>query len=282
MGYPGGKAGPGVYQALINQIPPHDVYVACFAGRDAITQYMRPAGRRILIDLDPEPLDWWSEYSAADDGIGDPAFRLRLEAEPSDSPTVAIELHCCDGMDWLRYQFGLTRYRPSFLDGTADPASVDRATGDGATRYRDWFIYLDPPYLLDTRSSGPMYRHEMTTQQHQELLAIADRLPCMVMICGYPSELYDTTLGHWRRFEYQAVTRSGEKRTEVAWCNYPEPKVLHDARYVGSNKREREKVRRRIRRLSSTLLALPDRERQAVLDAVAGIQSPDLATLQRR
>ena len=54
--YPGGKAGSGVYQTLINQIPPHDVYVSATAGHDAVLRYKRPAARNIAIDLDPEPL----------------------------------------------------------------------------------------------------------------------------------------------------------------------------------------------------------------------------------
>jgi DNA adenine methylase len=47
--YPGGKAGSGVYQRLINEIPPHDTYIAAFAGRDAIARWMRPSEKVILI-----------------------------------------------------------------------------------------------------------------------------------------------------------------------------------------------------------------------------------------
>ncbi len=251
MGYPGGKSGPGVYQRLINEIPPHEVYVAGFAGRDAIAQFKKPAARNVLIDLDPSPLDWWAEYSAGDAEHGD-AARL-------------WELHNCDSLDWLRITFGLTRHhRPT------DPPPVDRES-----RYQNWFVFLDPPYLMGTRSSGPMYRHEMTDEQHAELLRIVRLLPCPVMLCGYWSQLYANALDDWRVVEYFSVARSGEKRKEFAWCNYPKPSVLHDARFVGGDKRERENVRRRITRLSRTLAALPDHERQAVLDAVLEIQPTD-------
>lgn len=30
--YPGGKSGAGVYQAIINQLPPHSTYVELFLG----------------------------------------------------------------------------------------------------------------------------------------------------------------------------------------------------------------------------------------------------------
>jgi DNA adenine methylase len=231
LSYPGGKAGPGVYQRLINEIPPHDVYIAAFAGRDAIARWKKPAEQTILIDADPQPLDWWAKYS--------PEF----------------ELHNCDAIEWLRYRFGLTRY-PS---GQAAESSDQRSRT---------FVFIDPPYPMGTRTSGPMYRHEMTDADHARLLEVAKRLPCMAMICSYPSQAYADALRGWRSFKYTSVARSGEKRTEIAWCNYAPPTVLHDARFVGANKREREKVRRRIRRLSSTLAALPTHVRQAVIDAV--------------
>lgn len=52
MTYPGGKAGAGVYQAIINQIPPHRVYVEPFAGGAAILRHKRPAACSIAIDRD--------------------------------------------------------------------------------------------------------------------------------------------------------------------------------------------------------------------------------------
>lgn len=36
--YNGGKQGNGVYQNIINHIPPHNVYVAPFAGHDGVFQ----------------------------------------------------------------------------------------------------------------------------------------------------------------------------------------------------------------------------------------------------
>jgi len=233
MPYPGGKAGPGVYQRLINEIPPHQTYIATCAGHDAIAQFKRPSERTILIDCDREPLDWWTKYS-------------------TDRPD--IELHLADCIQWLRVYFGLTRY------GTK-PTS--RATLDPET-----FVYIDPPYLMSTRTSGPMYQFEFTIEQHEQLLAIASQLSCNVMVSGYHSKLYDTRLKGWRTFTYEASVRSGERRTEWCWCNFDPPQALHDSRYVGNDKRQRENVRRRIKRLSANLMALKPHERQAVLDAI--------------
>jgi len=54
MTYPGGKNGSGVYQQIINRIPPHKVYVEPFLGSGAILRMKRPAAINIAIDIDPE------------------------------------------------------------------------------------------------------------------------------------------------------------------------------------------------------------------------------------
>jgi DNA adenine methylase len=53
MSYLGSKAGAGVYQAIISQFPPHDVFIDAFLGGGAITRLKPPAPNTICIDLDP-------------------------------------------------------------------------------------------------------------------------------------------------------------------------------------------------------------------------------------
>lgn len=53
MSYPGGKGGAGVYQTIINQLPPHEVYIEPFAGAASVSRHKRPARRTILVDRSP-------------------------------------------------------------------------------------------------------------------------------------------------------------------------------------------------------------------------------------
>lgn len=53
MIYPGGKNAQGVFQAIINQIPPHEVYIEAFVGSGAILRNKRPSRSSIAIDADP-------------------------------------------------------------------------------------------------------------------------------------------------------------------------------------------------------------------------------------
>lgn len=52
-GYLGAKNGSGVYQAIINLIPPHDTYIEPFLGTGAVLSRKASAARDIGIDLNP-------------------------------------------------------------------------------------------------------------------------------------------------------------------------------------------------------------------------------------
>jgi hypothetical protein len=50
--FPGAKGGAGVWQRIISQIPPHELYVEAFAGTAQILLRKRPARASIAIDGD--------------------------------------------------------------------------------------------------------------------------------------------------------------------------------------------------------------------------------------
>lgn len=52
MRYKGGKNGSGVYQFIINQIPPHKRYIELFAGSGSILRRKRPARSSIAVEAD--------------------------------------------------------------------------------------------------------------------------------------------------------------------------------------------------------------------------------------
>lgn len=262
MAWPGGKDGAGVAQRLINQIPPHDVFVSAFLGDCAILRRKLPAAVSIGIDRDRDNVQRWAR----------------------EQPIGGLQLYCCDGIEWLKHAFSLylvpppkkgagdrQRTSPQKM-ASPDPAAeigggdVGAAKNGGPVRT---FVYLDPPYLISSRRSAKrLYNHELSDEQHAELLDVALRLPCQVMISHYPHQLYAHTLRSWRTFTFTSQTRGGRRATEQVWCNYDEPAELHDARYVGGNKRERERVRRRVRNWVDGLARMLPSERQAILDAI--------------
>ncbi len=66
MTYPGGKNGSGVYQQLINLIPPHHIYIEAFLGGGALMRAKRPAIKNIGIDINPAVIMEWHRNLPSD------------------------------------------------------------------------------------------------------------------------------------------------------------------------------------------------------------------------
>lgn len=82
-------------------------------------------------------------------------------------------------------------------------------------------FYIDPPYVEGTRSdrARKAYRHELTDEDHVALLQRLRVLQGMVVLSGYPSDLYDAALDDWRRVITAAHADGAQDRTEVLWIN---------------------------------------------------------------
>lgn len=85
-------------------------------------------------------------------------------------------------------------------------------------------FYVDPPYPRATRSSlghyDGAYRYEMTDEDHRTLAAVLRRVGGMVVLSGYPCDLYDQELyPDWHRVERAAMADGARRRTEVLWLN---------------------------------------------------------------
>jgi len=83
----------------------------------------------------------------------------------------------------------------------------------------DVFIYCDPPYLTSTRKSN-LYKHEMTDEQHIELLELLIKHPGKVMVSGYDNDLYNSILVGWNKAQKDTLAENGLKRVETLWMNY--------------------------------------------------------------
>ena len=98
----------------------------------------------------------------------------------------------------------------------------------------DTLHYIDPPYMHDTRvrgaQKGRYYRHELSDREHAELLATLKTLRGMVVVSGYPSDLYKTELDTWTMNTTSArisAGRGGSTRQECLWLNPACMDALH-------------------------------------------------------
>jgi DNA adenine methylase len=90
--------------------------------------------------------------------------------------------------------------------------------------------YFDPPYMPATRVSARVYRCEMSVEEHETLLSMINGLSGMVVLSGYPSDLYDSALKGWMRVTKSvpcyasghpkhAGMPAKSRRTECLWVN---------------------------------------------------------------
>jgi DNA adenine methylase len=90
---------------------------------------------------------------------------------------------------------------------------------------KDTLFYCDPTYLHETRADPGTYGpFEMTAAQHRAMLRRLRRCQGMVMLSGYPSELYDRMLHDWARHTFDVANHAAGgkvkgRETECLWCN---------------------------------------------------------------
>lgn len=134
-------------------------------------------------------------------------------------------------------------------------------------------IYSDPPYLQSTRSSGRRYRFDYDERDHIALLELLRRVPCAVMVSGYPSALYEELLDGWGSVELQVMNQAGV-RTEKLWLNFTVDRV-HWASYAGKNFTDRQRVKRKAANWGRRYRELPRAERVAVLAAMMAVEAQE-------
>lgn len=111
------------------------------------------------------------------------------------------------------------RFRTVMIESRPAIEMIEKYDGD------DTFFYLDPPYMPETRhgKKAATYAHEMSQEDHSQMIDLLLKIKGKAMISGYAASLYDEKLKNWRRDELKTkalMANSGEERVEVIWFNY--------------------------------------------------------------
>jgi len=246
---------------IIEHCPPHKTYVEPFGGAASVLLRKPRAYAEVYNDLDSEVVNLFrvlrgaaapaliravemtpfarEEFDLAYEPIDDPVERARRLVVRSflGFGSTGANMH-------MRTGFRSNAYS-SNTHPAADFAGIPTALAAIATRLRgvviehrpaldvirqhdapDTLYYVDPPYVLGTRSSKVCrgrvahgYAHEMTDGDHADLLALLLRVQGMVLLSGYSSEIYETRLRGWHRIERHARDTRAQVRREVLWIN---------------------------------------------------------------
>jgi len=230
--YPGNKGVSGLYQAIINLMPVHDVYIELFLGQGEILRRKKPAALNIGNDIDP-----WISY------------RWKCLYDQ-----VSADIDRTDFTDPGRIYFS----------NLPAPKVISIYAGHG----KKVLFYADPPYLRYTRKSHRrIYRYEMMEESgHIELLNYAAGSPHMWIISGYDCDLYNLLLPGWNKKQVNVSTRGGGTAIETIWFNFPEPRQIHDSTYLGKDFTDRQRIKRKVSRWIGKFEKLPDLERNLIFE----------------
>ena len=251
--YPGGKW--RIADWIISHLPAHKVYLEPYFGSGGVFFNKKPSYLETINDINgdivnlfkvcrerPEELARaigftpWSreEYKNCYEIIGDEVERARrmLVRHHQSFGTTNSNLN-----SWRNSQ---TRNSPRCAAQWCElPETVLKICGrlknaqieniDALTlikRYNDpdTLIYLDPPYLQELRKRN-MYKYEMTSAQHEELLEVIKQSKSKICLSAYDNELYNERLKDWYTTEKQTTAQMGKQRTEKLYMNY-QPDLL--------------------------------------------------------
>jgi DNA adenine methylase len=257
MGYFGSKISTA--PRIIDLFPEHRGYVEPFAGSLAVLLAKPPVQVEVVNDLDRDLMTCWRVLRDRPDELAR-ACRLTPHSRAEYAACWPIGEHVDDLERARRVWVKLSHGRNGTLRRTGwrnqeSPAGRSSAVPRGLQNYvvrmeavasrlaevtleclpaieviarygqhSDVLLYVDPPYLLDTRSAN--YRHEMGDQdEHRELAAALQACKATVVLSGYAHPLYDEELyAGWDRAEITTGTGQGsdagwQERIEVLWCN---------------------------------------------------------------
>lgn len=253
---------------IISHFPPHRTYVEPFGGGGSILirkartyaevyndlsgelvnlfRVMRDRGDELkrAVELTPFARDEYREsFAVSDDpleqarrtltraymGFGSNAFNRSIQSgfrsNTRRSGTTPAE-------DWRGYPEAM----PALIERLRGVVIENRDAREVMLRHDEptALHYCDPTYPHSTRTAlahGPHgYEFEMSDDQHRELAAFLRELKGMVIVSGYPCDLYDVELyADWHRVERDAFADGARERVEVLWINEAAWMAKHNA-----------------------------------------------------
>lgn len=192
--YPGGKNQDGVYQLIINQIPPHDLWIEGCAGSAAITRRIRPALERYIIEVDPVQVRRLDAELAGDIFVieGDIMERIEPSLDTKDRRFVFID--------------------PPYLKDTMtcnQDIYYKEWTGEDHVAFLMWLNTLDGMVMV-THPRCQLYDQVLESWRRVEYEYMSrggKRCDCIWMNYPEPKELHDYQYLGKDRTERQSINR---------------------------------------------------------------------------
>lgn len=250
MRYFGGKA--RICHHIVAIMPPHDTYVEPFGGAASVLLAKPRCREEVYNDLNEdvtnvfvvmrdrfEELEWWCMHTPFSELVHekawekyeDPVARAGMSIFRSFASFGAIgdshktsgfrrgrDQHSVPAMDWKRWIEQMEFYR-NRLQGVIIRCRPSLFILESYESARQALFYVDPPYVHDTRSKHYRYDFDMEDKDHRKLAKALHSTKQMVMLSGYPSQLYEELYGDWNFIDIQTMDTAKKFRTERLWFN---------------------------------------------------------------
>jgi len=248
--YYGGKQ--RIAEKIIATFPTHGHYVEPFAGGLSVLLAKEKTKHETVNDLDGRLMNFWQVLRDQPEELYAACFFTpwsKLELSNAISSSNSDSNIESARKVWVQ----LTQGRGAILSNTGWRFVTDPKSPTSMSTYRDGYVsrlmpaaqrlygvnlesrdalkvistygkagallYVDPPYLAETRS-GTGYGVEMAgISEHEELAEALVSTNAFVCLSGYDSPAYERLYPGWNRVEIKARANSGS-RTEVLWMNY--------------------------------------------------------------
>jgi DNA adenine methylase len=226
--YNGGKSGNGVYQTIINLLPPMQTFASAFVGNGGIERRFNLPKENYFFDINKTVTDAWKNV---------------LKGYNKKNPNKKINMHNEDGLNGIALFTNDSKSTLIFCDPP----------------------YLFDTRVSQQKLYG---QHEWDYDKHVLFLTMIKKVQPNVIITHPPHILYENMLQGWNVIDFTSMTSSGKKMFDRCWYNYPTPTILQDYTYLGKDYRQRELIKNKTTRHMTKLQRLPDAERNAILSAV--------------
>lgn len=258
--YPGSKW--NIASQLVRLIPEHHTYVEPFFGSGAVLFNKQQSNIEMVNDLDSNVVNLF--HCIQEDAqnlarmvmttpfsreIYEVTYRNAYDNDDSYQKALKFLIQCWQGygfrtdgskVGWRNDVQGRERayalwnwYRlPEWLIDIAERLRMVQIENRPALEvierfnYSNVFMYIDPPYMLHTRT-GKQYNYEMTDSDNEELLKMLLQSKAKIMLSGYESDMYNDYLAGWGKKQFSSYAEHGKPRTETVWINY-----MHDAQQM--------------------------------------------------
>ncbi|MBS3937160.1 MAG: DNA adenine methylase [Peptococcaceae bacterium] len=243
--YPGAKwrAAPWI----LKHLPPHKVYLEPYFGSGAVFFNKTPCKIETINDIDENVVnlfkvirerfselatamqttpwarsEYYASYGMTSDSVENArrflvrcwqAHATRLGVRTGWRHSVAIQSPSCSSQ-WRQLPNRIEQARARLMEAQIE--CMDALKLIAKYNHKDVLIYADPPYMPNTRQRG-IYATEMKDSDHVNLLEALMRHRGSVVVSGYESDLYNSTLSNWTVVKKNVQTERGVSKTECLW-----------------------------------------------------------------